>query len=172
MNKILDEMYDRFEMGDLKDPSKMSIRYLYKVLFSKFPNDMKKVTKIWEQIKEVKIILSSPKFKNYYFISKFIEVITHYKNINFGYILRASKEKKYFEGIKIFREHSIDYLYVSCFFEALPHINEFIKFHLLLYPNQIKADEEFQKFITYPEIYNKIFVKVEDEKMLKKTIKI
>ena len=36
----------------------MSLRYLYKMLFTHFSKEMKSVTKIWDQIDEVKRILS------------------------------------------------------------------------------------------------------------------
>ena len=69
----LKNVNERLEQIDVRDTIKMSFRYLYKILYSKFPNNMENVTKIWLQIMQVKKILSEPQFKEYEFISKFIE---------------------------------------------------------------------------------------------------
>lgn len=54
---------------------------------------------------------------------------------------------------------------VTSFLENLPHINEFINLNLLFYLDQGKVDAEFQKTITYADIYKTIFeTKKEEEK--------
>ena len=67
--EMIKTMNERLEQIDLRDTIKMSFRYLYKVLYSKFSNQMKDETKIWKQIEEIKNILSSPQFKRFEFIS-------------------------------------------------------------------------------------------------------
>ena len=62
----------------------MSLRYLYKMLFTHFSKEMKSVTKIWDQIDEVKRILSKPEFKRFSYVWQFIEEInwTQLNNLN------------------------------------------------------------------------------------------
>ena len=84
MKKGMSELKDRLDQIDTRDTIKMSLRYLYKMLFTHFSKEMKSVTKIWDQIDEVKRILSKPEFKRFTYVSQFIEEInwTQLNNLN------------------------------------------------------------------------------------------
>jgi chromosome segregation ATPase len=92
--KKIGEMNERLEQIDLRDTVKLSIRYLYKVFLSKFPSEVNFTEKIWEQIDEVKKILSKPEFKDFCFIPEFIDMITFDKLAHFNHIAHDSTKKK------------------------------------------------------------------------------
>ena len=159
-NEKLQNVTERLEQIDLRDTIKMSFRYLYKILYSKFPNDMENVTKIWDQIMQVNKILSEPQFQKYKFITKFIEVVDFNKLDPLNHATHdSSQAKRNFSSIKKFlQSYSDDDLeVVSNFFENLPFINEFISLNLKYFFKPSKVDEEFQKSMTYSEIYAKVF---------------
>ena len=99
--KKIGEMNERLEQIDLRDTVKLSIRYLYKVFLSKFPSEVNFTEKIWEQIDEVKKILSKPEFKDFCFIPEFIDMITFDKLAHFNHIAHDSTKKK--EILKILK---------------------------------------------------------------------
>ena len=74
----------------------MSLRYLYKMLFTHFSKEMKSVTKIWDQIDEVKRILSKPEFKRFTYVSQFIEEINWTQLNNLNEKAHDSTQKKNF----------------------------------------------------------------------------
>jgi len=172
MEKDMNELKERLENIDLRDTVKMSIRYLYKLLRSKFPNEVNLVDKVWEQIEEVKRLLSKPEFKDFDFIPEFINTITFDKLAHFNHIAHDStKKQRDFKTIKkymqVYADNDLEK--VTNFFEKLPHINEFINLNLLFYRDPVKVDEEFQKGFTYLDIYKNVFnveliAKKEEEK--------
>ena len=149
MENDISELKDRLEQIDTRDTIKMSLRYLYKILFARFSGEMKRVTNIWEQIDEVKQILSKPEFIRFANVSKFIDYInwTGLNNLNEKAHDSSQKTRnfkgieKYFKGIS-----SLVTSYVANFFEELPNVNEFIRLNLLLYKDPISVDAELKKF--------------------------
>ena len=169
MEKKMSGMEERLENIDLRDTVKMSLRYIYKILLSKFPNEVKPVTKIWDQIEEIKKLLSQPGFENFNFIIQFINTITFDKLAHFNHIAHDStKTKRDFTTIKKYMQVNADYDLdtISSFFEKLPNINKFINLNLLFYRDPVKVDEEFQKDdLTYLEIYKTVFnVELQEKK--------
>ena len=75
MKQKIESMEEILHRIDLRDTVKMSLRYIYKVLYSKFPSDMKDVSNIWDQIDEVGKILSQPRFMLYGLISRFVKLL-------------------------------------------------------------------------------------------------
>ena len=94
--KKIGEMNERLEQIDLRDTVKLSIRYLYKVFLSKFPSEVNFTEKIWEQIDEVKKILSKPEFKDFCFIPEFIDMITFDKLAILTILHMIQRKKKKF----------------------------------------------------------------------------
>ena len=172
----MSKMKERLENIDLRDTVKMYLRYLYKLLISKFPNEVKPVAKIWEQIEEIKKLLSKPEFKDFDLIPEFINTITFDKLAHFNHIANDStKTKRNFKSIKKYMRvnENYDSEKIISFFENLPNINKFINLNLLFYRDQVKVDEEFQKDLTYLEIYKAVFnVELEEKKKKKKMIEI
>jgi len=160
MKNDISELKDRLDQIDTRDTVKMSLRYLYKMLFTQFSNEMKSVTQIWEQIDEVKKILSKPQFKRFTYVSKFIDEInwTGLKNLNDKAHDSSQKERnfkgieKYFKGIP----ESVT-SFVANFFKGLPNVNEFINLNLLFYKDQNIVDNEFEKIKTYKDAYIAVF---------------
>ena len=153
-------MNERLNKIDIRDTLKMSFRYLYKVLFSKYPNDMRIETKVWNQIDEVQKMLSKPQFKRFQFISEFLDILQFHNLEHFNHAAHdSSQDKRNFGNIKkYFQEYSQkDLNPVVEFFEQLPHIDKFINLNLLLFKEPEKIDEKFQENITYAEIYSKVF---------------
>ena len=162
MENDISELKDRLEQIDTRDTIKMSLRYLYKILFARFSREMKRVTNIWEQIDEVKQILSKPEFIRFANVSKFIDYInwTGLNNLN-EKAHDSSQKKRNFKGIeKYFKGiSSLVTSYVANFFEELPNVNEFIRLNLLLYKDPISVDAEFEKIQTYKDAYIAVFEK-------------
>ena len=162
MENDISELKDRLEQIDTRDTIKMSLRYLYKILFARFSGEMKRVTNIWEQIDEVKQILSKPEFIRFANVSKFIDYInwTGLNNLNEKAHDSSQKTRnfkgieKYFKGIS-----SLVTSYVANFFEELPNVNEFIRLNLLLYKDPKSVDAEFEKIQTYKDAYIAVFEK-------------
>ena len=94
MKKGMSELKDRLDQIDTRDTIKMSLRYLYKMLFTHFSKQMKSVTKIWDQIDEVKRILSKPEFKRFKYVWQFIEEINWTQLINLNEKAHDSTQKK------------------------------------------------------------------------------
>ena len=158
--KKMNEITERLEKIDLRDTVKMSLRYLYKVLYSKYGNEMAKVTKILDQINEVAKILSKPEFKKFEFISKFIQVIDFDRLVLLNHVAHDStKDNRNFSDIKKYLQtySNEDLEYVSKFLKELPFINYFINLNLMFYHAPEKIDQEFQKKKTYSEIYAEVF---------------
>ena len=156
----LKNVNERLEQIDVRDTIKMSFRYLYKILYSKFPDNMDNVSKIWQQIMQVKIILSKPQFKEYEFITKFIDVIDFNKLDPLNKMTHdSSQTKRNFSNIKKFLQpySDEDLQVVSNYFENLPLVDKFISLSLKFFLRPNKVDEEFQKNMTYSEIYDKVF---------------
>ena len=127
--KKMEKMEERLEKIDLRDTVKMSLRYIYKVSYSKLSNEMNYVTKIWEQIEEIEKLLSKPKFQRYSFISNFIDVINFSKLTNLNNVTHDSNQTRNFENIKKFLQRYSDENLdkVSNFFKDLPKIDKFIE---------------------------------------------
>ena len=159
LEKQVNGMNERLNKIEIRDSLKMS-RYLYKVLFSKYPNEMRIETKIWNQIDEVQKMLSKPQFKRFQFISEFLDILQFHNLEHFNHAAHdSSQDKRNFGNIKkYFQEYSQkDLKPVVEFFEQLPHIDKFINLNLLLFKEPEKIDEKFQENITYAEIYSKVF---------------
>ena len=68
LSQKIEIMDERLEKIELRKNIKMSFRYLYNVLKSKFPNDVEDARETSQQIGEIKRILSMPQLKPYEFI--------------------------------------------------------------------------------------------------------
>ena len=164
-NKIkINEINEKLEQYYLKKNIKIYFRYLYKVLYSKFSNEMKDQTTFLEQFEEIKNIFNKPQFKRFDFLSKFINDLSFDKLFNFNDDeYNTSKLKLNFEYLKklMTTDCNNDFTKVYEFFENLPYINEYFNINLMLYLNKNQIDDKFQEIISYPTIYTKIFEETE-----------
>lgn len=156
------DLKEKLDLIDVRDTVKMSLRYLYKILYTQFSDEMKNVTNVWEQIDEIKKILSKPQFKRYDFVSKFIDNINYdgLHNINEKAHNLSQKERNFKSIEKYFKNISGDLLsFVAEFFEKLPNINEFIDLNLLFFKDPKTVDKKFEEIKSYSDAYIAVFGK-------------
>jgi len=156
----IEELQKRMDKIDLRDTIKYCIKYLYKILRSKF-TEMKEVNNFWEEIKEIKMILSRKEFKQFQYINDFIDDIdfTGLNSLNTA-THNASLKKRKIEDIKKYLENNsmTNYDNVVKFFRNLPNVYDFIELYLMFYISPEKAETEFQsKFKKFSDVYNQIF---------------
>jgi len=162
MKNDISDLKERLDLIDARDTVKMSLRYLYKILFTQFSDEMKSVTNIWEQIDEIKKILSKPQFKRYDFVSKFIDNINYdgLHNINEKADNLSQKERNFKSIEKYFKNISGDVSsFVAEFFQKLPNINEFIDLNLLFFKDPKTVDKKFEEIKNYSDAYIAVFGK-------------
>ena len=118
------ELQNRVDKIELRDTIKLCIENLYKILSSKF-KEMKEVNSSWEEIEEIKKILSQDEFKQFQYINDFIDDIdfiglnplnttTHNSSLKKG---KIEDSKKYLDNNFI-----MNYNKVVEFFKKLPNI--------------------------------------------------
>ena len=118
------ELQNRVDKIELRDTIKLCIKNLYKILSSKF-KEMKEVNSSWEEIEEIKKILSQDEFKQFQYINDFIDdidfiglnplnTITHNSSLKKG---KIEDNKKYLDNNFI-----MNYNKVVQFFKKLPNI--------------------------------------------------
>ena len=118
------ELQNRIDKIELRDTIKLCIKNLYKILSSKF-KEMKEVNSSWEEIEEIKKILSQDEFKQFQYINDFIDDIdfiglnplnttTHNSSLKKG---KIEDSKKYLDNNFI-----MNYNKVVQFFKKLPNI--------------------------------------------------
>ena len=118
------ELQNRVDKIELRDTIKLCIKNLYKILSSKFKG-MKEVNSSWEEIEEIKKILSQDEFKQFQYINDFIDDIdfiglnplnttTHNSSLKKG---KIEDSKKYLDNNFI-----MNYNKVVELFKKLPNI--------------------------------------------------
>ena len=119
------ELQNRVDKIELRDTIKLCIKNLYKILSSKFKG-MKEVNSSWEEIEEIKKILSQDEFKQFQYINDFIDdidfiglnplnTITHNSSLKKGKIEDSKKRK-------LDNNFIMNYNKVVQFFKKLPNI--------------------------------------------------
>ena len=159
LNNNVVELSKRIDKIELRDTIKMSYRYLYNILYYGLTPNKKYQKNFWEQLSEIKNILSETKFKQYNYLLDFIN------DIEFGVVSQLNSEahspNKYrkIENINKYLQKSCkaDLQKVVDFFKSMPNINDFIDLNILYYHNPQKAESEFKQNNNYDEIYKKLF---------------
>ena len=159
LNNNVVELSKRIDKIELRDTIKMSYRYLYNILYYGLTPNKKYQKNFWEQLSEIKNILSETKFKQYNYLLAFID------DIEFGVVSQLNSEahspNKYrkIENINKYLQKSCkaDLQKVVDFFKSMPNINDFIDLNILYYHNPQKAESEFKQNNNYDEIYKQLF---------------
>ena len=115
---------DRIGKIDLRDTLKMSFKYLYKILYTRYPGK-EYLTNFWDQISEIKDILAKPEFANYKFIIEFIKDIqfTEFSSLNSAAHDTTEKERNLSDIRQYIQNYSNEDLNkVVEFFKKLPYI--------------------------------------------------
>ena len=151
----------KFDKINLRDTIKMCFRYIYKMLKSLFEKELDDAYNFWGQIKAIKVLLKKPLFKKYTFLSEFIEDLENASltSLNFAAHDPKLKVRKIEDIKKYLQENSknMNYDIVVKFFKGLPRVNEFINLNSLYFVNPEKADQEFERLITFPQAAGQVF---------------
>ena len=86
LNNNVVELSKRIDKIELRDTIKMSYRYLYNILYYGLTPNKKYQKNFWEQLSEIKNILSETKFKQYNYLLAFID------DIEFGVVSQLNSE--------------------------------------------------------------------------------
>ena len=150
INEKIDKIY-------LRDTIKYSIRYIYRVFKSHF-SDKDFEYNIYEEIKELKDILSLPEFKEKFkFLYNFVD------NIGFGDLYELNKvshpsmETRNIEHIgKYLTNNTGDLQKAVEFIKSLPNIEAYINLEVDFYLNKRVLEEKIREKYKFDEIYDKI----------------
>ena len=137
----------------------MSFKYLYNILRTKF-NTEPEANNFWGQTQQIKKILSREEYSKYKFLVRFIEDIEFTKLYDLNTAAHNSDiEERKISDIKKYMQNisDTDLNKVVNFFNNLPKLNEFIKFHLIYFLNPKKAEEKFQELVNYEKECEKLF---------------
>ena len=91
LNDKVNDLTIRLDKIDLRDTIKMSFKYLYNILYSKF--NFPYENNFWAQIQKIKEILSQDKFSKFEFIIDFIKDIQYTKLENLNKAAHNPNEK-------------------------------------------------------------------------------
>ena len=159
LNDKVNDLTIRLDKIDLRDTIKMSFKYLYNILYSKF--NFPYENNFWAQIQKIKEILSKDKFSKFKFIINFIKDIQYTKLENLNKAAHNPNEKirKIYDIKKYMQINSdkVDLQLVVDFFQKLPNLDDFINLNLLYYFNQELAEQKFKTKVDYSKLYSKIF---------------
>ena len=128
MEGQINELRVRLDKIDLRDTINMSFKYLYNILHTKF-NTEDYANNFWDQVGEIKKILSRKEYSKYDFIIKFIDDMEFTQLTDLNKEAHHSEEKKRkFSDIKKYMQYTSndDLNKVVEFFNALPNIDDFI----------------------------------------------
>lgn len=152
MKETLNKIY-------VRDTIKYSIKYLYRLFYSKYikPNSFK--NKLYDQITELKIILKRPEFIKYNFVYDFLCAIEFGDLVYLNKTTHPSVEKRNFEDIKKYVDNSKPYLdQLISFLEKLPYLSDYINLEVTFFLNKSKLEEEIEKKYDFSSIYDSVFV--------------
>ena len=159
LNDKVNDLTIRLDKIDLRDTIKMSFKYLYNILYSKF--NFPYENNFWAQIQKIKEILSKDKFSKFKFIINFIKDIQYTKLENLNKAAHNPNEKiRKINDIKKYMQinsDKVDLQLVVDFFQKLPNLDDFINLNLLYYFNQELAEQKFKTKVDYSKLYSKIF---------------
>ena len=155
----VDELSKRMDKIELRDTIKMSLRYLYNVLYYRLTPQNEYKRTFWEQLNEIKMILSHPKFKQFNYLLTFINDIQFGVTNHLNSEAHSENKQRKIENINKYLQNfcNANLELVVDFFKSMPNINEFIDLNILYFHNPKKADTEFRKNNNYEIIYNKLF---------------
>ena len=159
LKEQINELRIRLDKIDLRDTINMSFKYLYNILRTKF-NTEDYANNFWDQVREIKKILSRKEYSKYDFIIRFIDDMefTQLTDLNKAAHHSEGKKRK-FSDIKKYMQYTSndDLNKVVEFFNALPNIDDFIQLHLSHFFNPWKAEEKFKTLVDYNKLFNELF---------------
>ena len=150
--KKLDQIY-------LRDTIKYSIKYIYRIIFSKFSNEFKFTfeNNIYEEIKQLKQILSKKELSKFDFLKEFISAIEFADLSSLNRISHPSNIDRKLEDITNYVDNKKQYLNnVVDFLKNLPDIYDYINLEINLYFCKDRLEEQIKQKFNFEKIYEKI----------------
>ena len=158
---LIKEMQEQLEQIHLRDTIKYSIKYIYRMFFQKNINTGEFKNNIYEEIKELKLILSDPKFSKFDYLLTFIEAVQSFDLASLNITAPHIVKNRNFDLIAVYVDNKKPYLKkVVDFLKKLPKLTEYINLEIKHYFSKENLDKEIQKNYDFGAIYENF---IEDE---------
>lgn len=157
MSSKIEDMSTKLEKIYLRDTLKYTIKYLYRLFWSKYGNNSSFKNKIYDQIKELKVILEKPELCKYSFLSNFLSAIEFGDLSNLNKETHPSFENRNFDNIKKYVDNNQPYLdKVVDFLKKFPDLSDYINLEVNYYFNKEELEKKIKEKYDFPLIYNSI----------------
>ena len=153
-----EEASNKLEQIYLRDTIKYSIKYIYRMFYSKFSGKFKLElsNNIYEEIKQLRIILSNKSFTNFSHIKEFIEAVEFGDLMVLNKVSHPSLADRKIKDIRKYVDNRKPYLNkVVEFLEKLPDLEKYINMEVIYYFSKNKLENEISKNYNFEEIYDK-----------------
>ena len=153
-----EEASNKLEQIYLRDTIKYSIKYIYRMFYSKFSGKFKLElsNNIYEEIKQLRIILSNKSFTNFSHIKEFIEAVEIGDLMVLNKVSHPSLADRKIKDIRKYVDNRKPYLNkVVEFLEKLPDLEKYINMEVIYYFSKNKLENEISKNYNFEEIYDK-----------------
>ena len=153
----ISEMDTKLEKIYLRDTLKYSIKYIYRLFFNKFFNGQEFKTNIYEEIFSLKEVLKRPEFKNYNFLSEFLDSVEFGDLAKLNKVAHSPLNERNFDIIKLYVDNKNTYLNkVIYFLKTLPGINDYINLEIDFYANKDLLEEKIDENFNFENIYDEV----------------
>jgi hypothetical protein len=152
------EASNKLEQIYLRDTIKYSIKYIYRMFYSKLSGKFRLEfsNNIYEEIKQLKIILSNKSFTNFSYIKEFIEAVEFGDLMVLNKVSHPSLADRKIKDIIKYVDNRKPYLNkVVEFLENLPDLEKYINMEVIHYFSKSKLENEISKNYNFEEIYDK-----------------
>ena len=153
-----EEASNKLEQIYLRDTIKYSIKYIYRMFYSKLSVKFRLEfsNNIYEEIKQLKIILSNKSFTNFSYIKEFIEAVEFGDLMVLNKVSHPSLADRKIKDIMKYVDNRKPYLNkVVEFLENLPDLEKYINMEVIYYFSKNKLENEISKNYNFEEIYDK-----------------
>ena len=132
------------------------------MFYSKMKLKLEFKTKVYEEIKQLKSILSNESFGNFSFLKEFLEAVEFGDLMALNKVSHPSLDNRKIESITKYVDNKKPYLdKVVKFLKELPNLENYINLEVKNYYSKKKLEEEVSKEYDFEAIYdNKINIKI------------
>ena len=153
-----EEASNMLEQIYLRDKIKYSIKYLYRMFYSKFSDkfNLEFSNNLYEEIKQLRIILSNKSFTNFSHIKEFIEAVEFGDLMVLNKVSHPSLADRKIKDVKKYTDSGKPYLNkVVEFLGNLPDLEKYINMEVIYYFSKNKLEKEISQNYNFEEIYDK-----------------
>ena len=144
----------------LKDTLKYTIKYIYRLFHQKFNHDEQFQSNVYDEIRELKLILKKQEFSKYDYLLEFISAIEFGDLIMVNKVSRPSLQNSNFEIIKKYVDNNKPYLdKVLKFLEKLPDLAKYINLEIDYYFSKELLEKKIQENYDFTKIYDDVIIK-------------